>query len=65
MNNYFDYFHHEGNDRQPRVQGSVAVGDAIGNMITATVFGLTRVADDLESASDERITSEGANGDSL
>lgn len=59
MNNYFDYFHPAGNDRKPRVQGSVAVGDAIGNLITATVFGLTRVADDLERTSDERITGKG------
>lgn len=49
MNSYTDYYGFGELDRRSRMQGSVAVGDAIGSMITATVFGLTHAVDELNA----------------
>lgn len=62
MDSYTDYYGFDELDRRSRMQGSVAVGDAIGSMITATVFGLTRAVDEINPGS--RTTRGSSNADS-
>lgn len=64
MNTYPDYYDLDELDRRSRLQGSVAVGDAIGSMITATVFGLTRAVDELNSGTGGSTARESADVDS-
>ena len=42
--------------RQGRMERSVAVGDAIASLITATMFGLSRALDSFKSDGDNRRT---------
>ncbi len=49
MNSYSDYYGLDAPGRSPRMQDRVPLGDAIGSLVAATVFGLTRAMDDLDS----------------
>ena len=46
MNSYSDFYDAPG--RGSRLQDKVAIGDAIGSMVAATVFGLTRAVENLD-----------------
>ena len=50
MNSYSDYYGVETPGRRARMQDNVVIGDAIGSMVAATVFGLIRVIEELDSA---------------
>jgi hypothetical protein len=64
MNTYPDYYDFDELDRRSRLQGSVAVGDAIGSMITATVFGLTRAVDEFNAGTGGSTVRESSDADS-
>jgi hypothetical protein len=64
VNSYSDYYDIDEPDRRPRLQGSVAVGDAIGSMITATVFGLTRAVAEFGPGIGNATARENADADS-
>ena len=49
MNSYSDYYGTATPGRRSRMQDNFVIGDAIGSMVAATVFGLTRAMDELDS----------------
>lgn len=49
MSNYPDSFGYAELDRRSRMESSFTFGDAIGSMITSTVFGLVRAADEVRA----------------
>ena len=49
MNSYADFYGVDAPACGARMQDTVAVGDAIGSMVAATVFGMTRAMDELDS----------------
>ena len=53
MNSYADYFGADTPGRRARTPVNVVIGDAIGSMVAATVFGLTRAVTDFDSAAHE------------
>ncbi|MEP6610166.1 MAG: hypothetical protein ABJA83_16035 [Burkholderiaceae bacterium] len=53
MNSYDDYYGADAPKRRSRKQVSTMFGDAIGCMVAATVFGLTRAIEDFDSAGRE------------
>jgi hypothetical protein len=65
VNSYPVYKDFEALDRRSRIPESMLVGDAIGSMITATVFGLTRAVDEIDSGTGSRTACESSNGDSI
>jgi hypothetical protein len=48
-NSYPGYKDLDALDRRSRIPDSMSVGNAIGNMITASVFGLTRAVQELNA----------------
>jgi len=65
LNMYSDYYGLGGSDHKSRAQGGFAVGDAIGSMITATVFGLTRGIDDLAADGGRKAGTDNLDADSV